>query len=183
MKKYELTNDTIEIYNQTLYRIKALKDFSNVKSGDLGGYISGEHNLSHEGDSWVYDNALVYDNAHVYEDAQICNNAQVYGDARVYGNAQVFHNAWVYDNACIGTNAKISANEDYTVIQGFGTEYRPTTFYRCLDSKIRVKCGCFSGTIDEFRERVKTTREGYIVDEYLMIADLMELHFNNVSKE
>lgn len=75
MKKYELTDDTIEIYNQTLYRIKALKDFSNVKSGDLGGYISGEHNLSHEGDSWVYDNALVYDNAHVYEDAKVCSNA------------------------------------------------------------------------------------------------------------
>lgn len=78
----------------------------------------------------------------------------------MYGNAQVFHNAWVYGNAWICTNAKISTNEDYTVIQGFGTEYRPTTFYRCADDKVRVKCGCFSGTIDEFREQVKRTRGG-----------------------
>jgi len=28
-KKYELTDDTIEIYGDTLHRIKALRDFAN----------------------------------------------------------------------------------------------------------------------------------------------------------
>ena len=42
MKKYELTDDTIEFNGQILYRIKALRDFANVKAGDIGGYISGE---------------------------------------------------------------------------------------------------------------------------------------------
>ena len=38
-KKYELTNKTIEFNGITLHRIKALKDFSNVKAGDFGGWV------------------------------------------------------------------------------------------------------------------------------------------------
>ena len=82
-----------------------------------------------------------------------------------YGNAWVFGNAEVYDNA------------DYTTIHGFGTQFRTTTFFRCKDKEIRVSCGCFYGTISEFREQVKRTRKGKIAEEYLMIADLMEKHF------
>lgn len=35
----------------------------------------------------------------------------------------------------------------------------------------------FFGTINEFRKQVKDTRKGKIAKEYLMIADLMEEHF------
>ena len=39
MNKYELlADDTIEFYGRTLHRIKACRNFENVKSGDLGGY-------------------------------------------------------------------------------------------------------------------------------------------------
>src|SRR6185437_7812703 len=73
MKKYKLTKDSITLLSGIkLYRIKALKDFSNVKKGDMGGYIQKESNLSHEGTAWVYGNAWV------------CGNARVYGDARVH---------------------------------------------------------------------------------------------------
>jgi len=54
--KYELTNQKVYIDNKTLYRIRALKDFENVKNGDLGGYIRSENNLSQEGNCWVYKN-------------------------------------------------------------------------------------------------------------------------------
>lgn len=81
------------------------------------------------------------------------------------GNAWIFGEAKVYDDA------------DYAVIKGFGTVYRPTTFFRCRDGEARVTCGCFYGTIDEFREQVKRTREGKVANEYLKIADLMEYHF------
>lgn len=36
-KKYELTTNSIIFNNNTLYRIKALKDFSDIKKGNLGG--------------------------------------------------------------------------------------------------------------------------------------------------
>lgn len=59
MKKYELTDETIEVYGTALHRIKALKDFGNVKTGELGGYVESERNLSQEGNCWVYGNAEV----------------------------------------------------------------------------------------------------------------------------
>lgn len=96
---------------------------------------------------------------------QSSGDAWVYGNAEVYGNARVYGNAWV------------SGNADYTTIHGFGTQFRTTTFFQCEDKQIRVSCGCFLGTIPEFREQVKNTREGKIAEEYLMIADLMEKHF------
>ena len=47
-KKYELTNETISFNNRKLYRIRALKDFSDIKKGELGGYIESEKNLNQE---------------------------------------------------------------------------------------------------------------------------------------
>lgn len=80
-------------------------------------------------------------------------------------------------NAWVSNDAWVSRNADYTTIKGFGTEYRNTTFFRCKDGNVRVTCGCFYGTVEEFREQVKRTRTGKIAEEYLMIADLMEFHF------
>ena len=86
-------------------------------------------------------------------------NAWVSGDARVYGNAMVYGDA------------------DYALVQGFGTEFRCTTFYRDKNKKTMVNCGCFHGNLEQFREQVKKTRTGKIAKEYLTIADLMEEHF------
>ena len=73
-KKYELLrNDYIEYEGRTLYRIKALRDFGNVKAGELGGYIEKEDNLSHEHNCWVYKHAKVFGNAKVYDNAIIDN--------------------------------------------------------------------------------------------------------------
>ena len=159
MKKYELTSEYITVFGKKLFRIKALISFVNVKEGELGGYIESESNLSQYGSAWVYGSAMVYDSAEVSGSAMVSGLARVYGSARVYGLAEV------------------SGDADYTTIRGFGTEFRTTTFFRCKDKLVRVSCGCFYGTIDEFREQVKKTRSGKIAEEYLMIADLMEKHF------
>ena len=60
MKKYELTQETIQFKGKTLYRIRALRDFNDIKAGDLGGFIENESNLSHNNHAWVYDYAKVY---------------------------------------------------------------------------------------------------------------------------
>ena len=86
-KKFELTDNVIEFNGITLHRIKALKDFSNVKAGDLGGWVEKEDNLSQIGDAWVYGYAKVYRNAMVYGNAKVSGNVHVYGNAEVYGNA------------------------------------------------------------------------------------------------
>ncbi|OBX02230.1 hypothetical protein QV04_04155, partial [Gallibacterium genomosp. 1] len=67
MKKYELTDEYIEIGFTTkikLYRIKALVAIASigVNAGDLGGYVEKESNLDQSNDAWVYGNAKVYGN-------------------------------------------------------------------------------------------------------------------------
>ena len=208
MKKFELTTESkINIFGKKLFRIKALISFGNVKEGETGGWIEKEDNLEQSsGNAWVSGNAEVYGNAKVSGDAWVSGNAKVYGDAWVYGNAKVYGDAKVYGNAevygnakvsgdawvsgdaevsgdaWVYGNAKVSGNADYTTIHGFGTQFRTNTFFRCKDKQIRVSCGCFFGTIPEFREQVKNTREGKIAEEYLMIADLMEKHFAKEAK-
>ena len=117
-KKYKLTDETINVNGKTLYRIKSLKDFGNVKKGDKGGFVEKEENLSQSGDCWVYDNAKVYNNAKVFDYADIYGNTEIFGNAivsgnaRVYGNAKVYHYAMVYDNAEVCDNAIISGNAE-----------------------------------------------------------------------
>ena len=171
----------------------------NLEQSSGNAWVYG--NAEVYGNAWVYGNAEVYGNARVYGnawvsgnarvsgDAEVSGNAWVYGNVEVYGNAwvsgdaEVSGNAWVYGNvevsgnARVSGNAEVSGNADYTTIHGFGTQFRTTTFFQCEDKQIRVSCGCFLGTIPEFREQVKNTREGKIAEEYLMIADLMEKHF------
>src|SRR5574344_232701 len=108
--KYELTDETLEWRCHTLYRIKALKDFSDVHKGDLGGWIEKESNLSQDDDCWAYDDAKVYGNAKVFGNANIFDNAEVHGNAKVYDNARVCDDAEVYDHAGIADDALIYDN-------------------------------------------------------------------------
>ena len=162
MKKFELTTDTKMLLGRKLFRIKALISFGNVRAGDMGGYIEKEGNLSQSGNAWVSG------------DAEVSGNAWVYGDARVYGNA------WVSGDAEVSGNARVSGDADYATASGFGSEYRTTTFFKLKDSnEIGVRCGCFYGTLKEFRAKVKETHgETKKAKEYLMIADLMEYRFS-----
>ncbi|MGF7158093.1 hypothetical protein [Bartonella heixiaziensis] len=129
-RKFALTNETRVFGKHVLYRIKALKDFADIKEGTLGGFIEKESNLSHDGNCWVYDEALVFKNGHVYENARFFGKAvtcgHIYGHARVYDNAIVagyiydnahvygkaiiYDNAYVYDNARVYENARIANN-------------------------------------------------------------------------
>ena len=118
-RKYILTDETIKFSGRTLYRIKANKDFGNVKKDDLGGWVESETNLSQKGDCWIYGTAKVYDNAKVYGNAKVSNdslvhcNAKVYGNAIlnggviVYDNARIYGNVWLYGSIMVYGNAKV----------------------------------------------------------------------------
>lgn len=163
-KKYKLDKeDTIEILGKKLCRVVALIDIGKyVKAGDKGGYIESEDNLSQDGNAWVDDDAKVY------EDALISGKTCISGNMVICGNA------------------RISKREDYFCVQSFGSAGRTTTFFR-TENNWCVVCGCFLGTVEEFRQKVKDTHgDSLIAQEYLMIADLMELRIkrrNNEVKE
>ena len=200
----------VDISGVKLFRIKALIEFGNVKAGDLGGYIEKEENLSHMGDAWVSDDARisgdaqVFGNAWVFGNARVSGNAQVFGDAwvsgdtQVFGDARVFGNAWVSGNARVFGDAqvfgnarvsgdaqvfgdaRVSGDKDYAYAHGFGSCNRTTTFFRLKDGDVGVRCGCFYGTLAQFRDKVcETHGETKKAQEYLMLADLMEIRFKN----
>ena len=169
MKKFKLTSEFIvDISGVKLFRIKALIEFGNVKAGDLGGYIEKEENLSHMGNAWVSGNAQVSGDAWVSGNARVSGDAQVSGNARVFGNAQVFG------------DARVSGDKDYAYAHGFGSCNRTTTFFRLKDGDVGVRCGCFYGTLAQFRDNVcETHGETKKAQEYLMLADLMDFRFKN----
>jgi hypothetical protein len=169
VKKFKLTSEFIvDISGVKLFRIKALIEFGNVKAGDLGGYIEKEENLSHMGDAWVSD------------DARISGDAQVFGDAWVFGDARVSGNARVSGDAQVFGDARVSGDKDYAYAHGFGSCNRTTTFFRLKDGDVGVRCGCFYGTLAQFRDNVcETHGETKKAQEYLMLADLMDFRFKN----
>ena len=94
------------------------------------------------------------------------------------GSAWIFGNAKVYGNEEVSGNAEVSGNQMHATVKGFGSQYRNTTFFITRDRNICVNCGCFSGTLEQFRAKVKEThKDTKYAKEYLAIADLMEMHF------
>lgn len=125
-KKYVMTDESIEIGNdKKAYRIKALKNFSDVKVGDFGGYIESEYNLSHEGTCWIYDNAVVFDYARVFDDAKVTEKSKVFGESRVceealiYGESKIYGRATVRGYSIVAGKASVYGND---VVEGI--EYK-----------------------------------------------------------
>lgn len=120
-KKYELIQGSeITICGDTnLMRIRALRDFGDVKKEDIGGYVQSEENLSHYGNCWVYNDARAYGDAIVFD------NAIVFGDARVFGDAEV------------------EGALDYIVFKNWWSSGR---FFTWTRSNNMWKVGCFYGT-------------------------------------
>lgn len=154
--KYEFVmGDYIEIVDSLhrihrLHRIRALIDFDDVKTGDYGGYIESEENLSHEGNCWVYSDAVrisknarvwghahVYGNAKLYNSAEVCDRASVCGDSRIYEDAKVHEKAKVSGKVYIHGIAKVRGTSD---ISGEGVDIHGNVLIR--DEVV------ISGTVD-----------------------------------
>lgn len=250
-RKYEFTGRTKQLNDEkgtVVCKIRAARDFGEVKTGEEGGWIEKESNLSHEGGAWVRGAACVYGDARVEGDAQVsgnahigseahvtgharvCGNAQVYGrayicnktsvlgdacvsgnthiagracvygktnlygDAHVGGNAEVYGNACAYGNAeiygdahvagrasvhgdtCIDGNAEVMHSRDYLTVAPIGSRGGPTTFFRNAEGGIYVKCGCFSGSIEEFLQKVeKTHKNNRHAAAYRLAAELAQI--------
>ena len=133
--KYELLkNNFIEYKGRKLYRIKALKSFSDIKCGDIGGYVENGKNLSQNGNCWIYNNAKVYDDGRVFDNAIIKNDAEVFDNASVLDNAIIQDNAICFNNSVIYRNAVCGID---TKVCGHGLIYEGTYLNININSDIK----------------------------------------------
>lgn len=135
-KKYEFTDESKPYPGKGIrvYRIRAVRDFGIVRAGDLGGWIEKESNLSHDGNCFVYDDAIVCGNAVVSDDAIVCDSARVLDKARVRDNAKISCHAIIRESAQVFNDAKVC---DHATITGEASVF----------GNAHVCCGaCISGT-------------------------------------
>ena len=117
-KKFELVENLTLYHNGgLLYRIRALKNFGDVKKGDIGGWVESEKNLSQKGLCWIYD--VVDSNARVHGTAGVCDISHVTDYATVRGNSivrdkscvmefgLVDDHAFVFDRATVSGRAQV----------------------------------------------------------------------------
>ena len=149
-KKYELTDEILEVGERLLHRIKALRDFGDVRKSDIGGWIESEYNLSYDDDCWVYGEAKVYDDAEIYGNAKVCDFAEVFGEANVYAYAEV--------NGCarVCGVARVEKKSDYIVFKNWWSSGRYFTWTRSNDM---WTVGCFYGTGEELIKKAYADSE------------------------
>lgn len=117
-KKYIFTGEEkqlrINFRIVTLHRIKAIRTFGDVMTGDLGGWVEKHDNLSHDGTAWVYDDAMACDSALICGDAQLRDTALAQDFAKVFGNSKISGNAIISQRAVICGKAQISDEAEIT---------------------------------------------------------------------
>lgn len=105
-RKYKLIESSRAwLYGRPIYRIQALRDFSDVKKGDLGGFVESEGNLSQEGDCWIYDMAQAMEKSRVEDDACLRDCSKMYGSSLLKDKAQLQGCARMIQYACLADNA------------------------------------------------------------------------------
>lgn len=86
----------------------AIRSFGGVKAGQLGGFVEKEENLSHEGDCFVFDDAVVCDDARVEKNSLVMDNALIFGNALLTDNAIVVDNAILKDRVVVRGDSEIT---------------------------------------------------------------------------
>ena len=110
-EKFEITDIAHKTY-PFLHRIRALRDVgTEVKQGDLGGFVEHEGNLSFEpgDDAWVFDNAIIAGDGYADKgtrlkgQAVVCGNAYVSHGSMLYGDAKAEDDAYLQGVTMLGS--------------------------------------------------------------------------------
>lgn len=150
------------------------------------------------GDAVISGVASVSENSRVSGDAYICGNAFIFGSSVIFGNPIIGNHSHIY-NSIVGCefidyeglsievdDGKILNSSDYISFTGFGSINRTTYMFRGQDGIIKVRCGCFRGTLKGFENEIKHTIEWKLfpkgnkrrfLKEYLECIRLAKIHF------
>ena len=167
--KYELLHDQVRsLWDGAAFRIRALRDIPEhkVRIGDLGGFVEGERNLSHEGAAWIADEAMAVDQSRVEGDALMQGYSHMRGQSVLHGTATIGGHVGAADRAVIGGNVRLLGSvrvEDDTLVVGDITTSHPirlsgNAVYRRqadLPWSLRHADPAEPGWIDRMREAIE----------------------------
>ena len=164
-------------------------------------YITGYANVTDR--AQIYASAFVGDNAYIGRDASVTDNAQVAGsacvtdrariqdqaivkenahvgdDANIRDNAVISGGAIVHGTPLIGENACIKDESEFIVFENVGSRHDVLIAYKTKYCGVRIKVGCFLGSLDEFKiQTLKTHKNNEKVkNEYLLILEVIKNRF------
>lgn len=179
----------------SLYHLRALKDFGDVKEGQLGGLVSGEYNLGIWDDSWIDNTSCATNGSIVRNNAQVINGSILTDRPLIEDNAIVdgsvlgsqVHlsgNAYVEDiriddaSPHFSLNAHVTSSDGWCLFRGFGSDDQITTAFRQKDNSIAITCRYFRGSLLKFAEHVETEYgDSQFGREYQKIIELIKIKF------
>ena len=134
-RKYEIS-DITHPHHPWLHRIRATMDIcESVKTGDLGGFVESESNLSFEpgDDAWLFDESICCGDAYVCKDAILRGGAIAKDKAYVSHGAVLSGTSLAEDDAVVRgalmtDSARVSGNG--MLIQTPDTGYQPEAIGR-----------------------------------------------------
>lgn len=155
-KKYAFTGEEMEFEGKILRRILYIKDVTLFsRKGEVGGWIEGEHNLSHEGDCAVLGNAKVFGNASIQETSCVKGEAIIKDNVIVKGKALVLNNSIVGADTIIGGSSWIQGNSK-------------VFFYNVLNNKTLLEN--ISGSSEIKSTTIEST--GFIIDSCIIQQEI-----------
>ena len=96
------------------------------------------------------------------------------------GNLLVYGDAWVADNAWVSGDARVESQADWLLVGPAKSSGRFTTAYRDTKIGVRVSCGCFTGTAQEFSAQIEATHAGsqQHLQQYRLFCQLIAFSFD-----
>lgn len=140
-------------------QIRALRDIPeiDVSKGDLGGFVSSQTSLSHNGNSWVFEGGYIGGSAIVEGDAIVGDGATVTGTAHVKDNAVICRGVVVDGNAIVGGDviirhgniskgAVITKQNHYLFIDNANGNGAPCTIYNTESGMVGASVAGYSNS-------------------------------------
>jgi len=126
MLKYEILEQAHQLPDgRKVYRIKAVRDFGNVKKGEIGGFVEADDNLSHDGLCWIANDAMALGRSRISGDALLRDRARI-GDrvmltdhCIVQDDARLSEFVFAYGHCTIGAQSMLAGAvtvRDHTLI-------------------------------------------------------------------
>lgn len=164
----QIRDHAIVMNNACVFSNAIIQNFAIIENNALVGddvEISGctrvSHNAQIQGGAKIDNYSKIYDNAAINGNVMIGGSVSIHGYTVIDGNVMINSNGSgvieITGNAHLQDGAKITDRNHMFVIGPIGSRNDYTTFYKNKDNGITVSCGCFTGDIETFLERVIET--------------------------